>query len=119
MEQGVELVFVVFGVADGRGDVFAAGLADESRGEVMEGGEGPEPGGQTDVVEGGNRPSGTTVRDGVAFEPGDRGYDNDRVLTPEYVTELRREFGGVSIYDGLARDMLPAELAGEGEEDLP
>ena len=40
----MEQVVVVFGFADGGGDVAAAGLADEARGEVTEGGEVARPG---------------------------------------------------------------------------
>lgn len=50
--DGDEQVFVVFGFADGGGDVLEAGLTDEPAGEVTEGGEvaGPVPGADFGVV---------------------------------------------------------------------
>ena len=57
-------------------------------------------------------------QEGVTIEPGDQGYYAGQVLTPEYLSNLQGEFGGVSEFQALIQDSLPMDSAigGEGEQ---
>ena len=57
-------------------------------------------------------------QEGVTIEEGDQGYYNGQVLTPTYMSDLQNEFGGVSEFEALIQDMLPADgaVAGDGED---
>jgi hypothetical protein len=53
-------------------------------------------------------------KEGVTVSAGDRGYMNGQVLTPEYMSDTRAEFGGVSSIDALMRDYFSDDVA-EGD----
>jgi RHS repeat-associated protein len=56
-------------------------------------------------------------RDGVNIQPGDQGYYEGQVLTPQYMSELQSEFGGASEFEAIIQDTLPmAGAAGEGDQ---
>jgi len=57
--------------------------------------------------------------DGVTIQPDDRGYYGGQVITSEYMSDLRSEFGGVSDYEALIQDIFPSEAAAGGEGELP
>ena len=50
-------------------------------------------------------------REDVMIAEGDRGWNGEQVLTPEYVSEVRTGFGGVSYYEAVIRDMAGGAVA--------